>query len=133
MNAPIQTKYSADQLIERYVQLRDDKSALAEVHGAQMKLYNDALEAIEAALQDMLNQTGGDSIKTPHGTAYRSTATTAKIEDWPGFITFVLGTGDTELLVRNVNKSRFEELTQGGVAVPGISTSQIQRINVRRK
>lgn len=132
MNAPVQTKYSAAQLIQRYVQLRDDKSALAEVQAEQMKPFNVALETIEAALQDMLNQTGGDSIKTEHGTAYKSTATTAKMADWPSFITFVQDSGDTELLVQSCNKKRYEELLENGVQVPGITIAQVQRINVRR-
>jgi len=128
----VQTKYSADQLIERYLQIRSDKEALAEVHKGQMAPLNAALDVIETALQDMLNQQGGQSIKTTHGTAYRSTATSAKVEDWPSFITFVQSSGDTELLVRNVNKTRYEELIGSGVQVPGISITQVQRVNIRR-
>lgn len=132
MNHPVQTKYSANQLIGRYIQIRDDKAALADIHKEQMKPFNQQLEVLEAALQDMLNQTGGDSIKTQHGTAYRSTTTAAKVEDWPTFIDFVLSHGDTELLVRNVNKTRFLELAESGVAVPGVGISQFNAVNVRR-
>lgn len=132
MNAPVQTKYSADQLIARYIQIRDDKAALAEVHKEQMKPFNEGLALLETALQDMLNQTGGDSIKTQHGTAYRSTTTATKVEDWPAFIDFVMSSGDTELLVRNVNKTRYLELAEAGQVAPGISTSQFHSVNVRR-
>lgn len=128
----LQTKYSAEQLIQRYVQLRDDKAALAERHKAEMEPYNNALTLIETALQDALNQAGGESIKTKAGTAYKSTATTCKVEDWASFITFVQETGDTELLVRNVNKTRYEELVANSRMVPGISVSTVQRVNVRR-
>lgn len=128
----LQTKYSAEQLIQRYVQMRDDKQALAEQQAAQMKPYNDALQVLETALQDALNQCGGDSIKTKSGTAYKSSATTCKVEDWPSFITFVQETGDMDLLVRNVNKTRYQELIEGGRLVPGISVATVQRVNVRR-
>lgn len=124
--------YTAEQLIDKYVEVRDAKAALAEKHKGEMEPYNKSLEVIEAALQDMLNQTGGDSIKTKAGTAYRSTATTAKMESWPEFIGYVQHTGDYELLVRNVNKTRLEECLNAGRSVPGCSMGQIQRINVRR-
>lgn len=119
-------------LIARYIQVRDDKAAMAKVHAEQMKPFSEALGVLETALQDMLNQVGGDNIKTPSGTAYRSTTTSCKVEDWPGFISFVIDNGDTELLVRNVNKTRFQELAEAGVTVPGISTSQFHAVNVRR-
>lgn len=124
--------YTAEQLIERYVQIRDEVKEISERQAAELAPHRQSLEVIENALQDMLNQTGGDSIKTKAGTAYRSTATTAKVDDWPGFISFVLDSGDTELLVRNVNKTRLTECLEAGRAVPGTSVSAVSRINVRR-
>lgn len=119
-------------MIERYIQIRDEKAALSEKHAAEMAPYNTYLDTLETALQAMLNECGGDSIKTNVGTAYKSTATTAKVADWPSFIDFVLSSGDTELLTRNVNKTRYLELVEGGSNVPGIAIAQIQRVNVRR-
>lgn len=124
--------HTADQLIDAYVKLRDEKASIAERHKAELDPYNGALERLETQLMDMLNAQGGDSIKTKSGTAYRSTATTAKVDDWPAFVTFVLDSGDTELLVRNVNKTRMTELLEAGQSVPGCSQSQVSRINVRR-
>jgi len=124
--------YTAEQLIARYVEVRDEIKALDEAHSEKMRPHRQSLEVIEAALQDMLNTAGGDSIKTSAGTAYRSTATTAKVDSWPEFIGFVLHTGDTELLVRNVNKTRLQECIEGGRIVPGCTMGQVQRINVRR-
>ena len=124
--------HTADQLIAAYVKLRDEKASIAERHKAELDPYIGALERLETQLMDMLNAQGSNSIKTKSGTAYRSTATTAKVDDWPGFITFVLDQGDTELLVRNVNKTRMTELLEAGVVVPGCSQSQVSRINVRR-
>lgn len=124
--------YTAEQLIERYVELRDEIKVLDEAHSEKMKPFRQSLEVLEAALQDMLNTTGGDSIKTKAGTAYRSTATTAKMEDWAAFIGYVQHTGDFELLVRNVNKTRLQECLEAGRSVPGCSMGQVQRINVRR-
>ena len=125
--------WTAEQLIAKFLELRDVKIAeIAERHRAELKPFQDAKDVIETALQNMLNQLGGDSIKTPAGTAYRSTAQNAKVEDWPGFITFVLDSGDTELLVRNVNKTRLLECLEAGRIVPGCSLSQVSRINVRK-
>ena len=124
--------YTAEQMIDRYVAIRDQIAAISEKHKLEMEPYRQSLDVLENALQNMLNEAGGDSIKTKAGTAYRSTATTAKVDDWGAFITFVQTSGDTELLVRNVNKTRLTECVEAGRAVPGCSMGQISRINVRR-
>lgn len=124
--------YSAEQLIDKYVAVRDQIAAISEKHKIELEPSRKSLEVLEAALQAMLDSAGGDSIKTKAGTAYRSTATTAKVDDWAAFITFVNQTGDTELLVRNVNKTRLTECIEAGRLVPGCTMGQIQRINVRR-
>lgn len=124
--------YTAEQLIEKYIAVRDEIAAISEKHKAELEPSRQSLEVLESALTNMLNETGSDSIKTKAGTAYRSTATTAKVEDWPSFITFVQDSGDTELLVRNVNKTRLQECIEAGRMVPGCTMGQISRINVRR-
>lgn len=126
------TTHTADQLIAGYLSLRDQRDAIAERHSAELKPYTEAMEKIGTMLQDMLNAQGGDSIKTKSGTAYRSTATTAKVEDWGLFYTFAQAQNDSELFVRNVNKTRYTEYLERGVSVPGCSLSQVSRINVRR-
>lgn len=124
--------YTAEALIDRYVSLRDEVKEISERHTQELAGHRQSMEVLETALQDMLNQIGGDNIKTKAGTAFRSTATTAKVDDWPAFITFVQQSGDTELLVRNVNKTRLTECLEAGRAVPGTSVSSVSRINVRR-
>ncbi len=124
--------YTAEQLIERYIQIRDQIKVISEKHAEELRPFNDGLSALEMGLQDVLNSTGGDSIKTKAGTAYRSSHTAAKMEDWPSFINFVLQVGDTELLVRSANKTRVLEHMEGGAVVPGVSMSTVNRINVRR-
>ena len=125
-------QWTAEQLIGKYVEIRDGIKEISERHAAELKPHNDALEALAAGLQDVLNAAGGDSIKTAAGTAYRSAITSAKMEDWTAFVNFVQQTGDTELLVRNANKTRVLERLEAGAMVPGVSLSTINRINVRR-
>lgn len=124
--------WTAEQMIEKYVAVRDELKALSEKHALEMQPYNETLNVLEMGLQDVLNTTGGDSIKTKAGTAYRSAHTSTKMEDWPAFVNFVLQVGDTELLVRSANKTRVLEHMEGGAVVPGVAMSTINRINVRR-
>lgn len=124
--------YTAEALIEKYINVRDAIAVISDRHKQELEPHRQSLEVLETALQGMLNDVGGDSIKTPAGTAYRSTATTAKVEDWPAFVTYVSQSGDTELLVRNVNKTRLQECVEAGRLVPGCSMGQVSRINVRR-
>jgi hypothetical protein len=124
--------YTAEQMIARYIEIRDQIEVISERHSEELRPFNEGLSALEMGLQDVLNHAGGDSIKTPAGTAYRSSHTTAKMEDWTSFINFVLQVGDTELLVRSANKTRVLEHMDAGAVVPGVAMSTVNRINVRR-
>ncbi len=124
--------YTAEQMIEKYISIRDQIKDISEKHQQELAPYNEALNVLEMGLQDVLNQVGGDNIKTKAGTAYRSSHVAAKMEDWPSFINFVMQVGDTELLVRSANKTRVLEHMEGGAVVPGVSLSTVHKINVRR-
>lgn len=124
--------WTAEDLIAKYVSLRDEVGRIGERHAAELKPFQEGMEVIATALTDVLNSTGGDSIKTPAGTAYRSTLTSVKMEDWPAFVSFALENGDTELLVRNANKTRVLEYMERGAMVPGVVLSTISKVNVRR-
>lgn len=125
--------YNADQLIQRYVEIRDEKAAVAERHKGEMQPFNDQLEVLENVLLGLLNEQGGQNIKTEHGTAYISEVMNVKVDDWDSFLYYVQRFQAWNMLVRNVNKTAVKELMDGGAAAPpGVSTSTIRGVNVRR-
>lgn len=125
--------YTADQLIAKYVEIRDERNALSERHKAEMVPLTQSLDVIEGALMNMLNEQGGQSIKTGSGTAYRSEVMTCKVEDWDSFFYYVQRFNAQGLLVRNVNKTAVKEMLDAGQSLPpGVSTQTIYNLNVRR-
>lgn len=148
-----------DQVVERYVQLRDQRKAMDDAHAEKVKPLGEALQVMEAWLLAQLNQAKLDAAKTEFGTAYKSTVMSAGIENWDIFLGHVVGraleralaaveNGGSEqdaagaflaspelgFLTRSVTKTAVEEYMQAskGKLPPGIKTAFITKINVRR-
>lgn len=125
--------YSADQLIGRYVEIRDEIAEISERHKAELQPLKASLETLENALMGILNDCGGQNIKTANGTAYRSEVVSMKIDDWDSFLYYVQRFQAWNMLVRNVNKTAVKELLDGGSALPpGIGMTTMFNLNVRR-
>lgn len=125
--------YTAEAVIARYVALRDECDVIAERHAAELKPHRDAMEKLEAWLLASLNAQGADNIKTPQGTAYKSTTLSAKVQDWDALWTFI-ELGHPEFLIHGVNKSAVKEFMDEhlGQQPPGVETVWVTKVNVRR-
>ena len=125
--------YTAEQVIARYVALRDECDQIAKRHAAELKPHHDAMEKLEAWLLATLNGQGADNIKTPQGTAYKSTTLSTKVADWDALWAFI-ELGHPEFLVHGVNKTAVKEFMDEnqGQQPPGVETSWMVKVNVRR-
>lgn len=122
---------NADQLIARYIQLRDYVEKRDKEHAEKLAPYNAALKAIESAGSAMLIEQGGEdgkaNIVTPSGTMYRKRWTAIKMADRPAFFTFVAGDWDARqsFLTSAVTKSEVEDFIEREKAIPpGLDTSR---------
>jgi hypothetical protein len=125
--------YRADEVIERYIKLRDKCDAIMEAANKEMKPYDDAMKTLAAWLGAEMARTGASSIKTAVGTAYTSTVTSTKIVDREKFIAFIeLGHWELANLSASVPETKaFMEQNRG--ALPdGIETSAVIHVRVRR-
>ena len=150
---------TVDQVVGKYVELRDQQRLVSERHSEEMKPFNEALQNIETWLLGHFNANGIESAKTEHGTAYKSTTMSATVENWDALfgmvvshalgralyavemghdedeaITKFCASPELNLLVRGVNKTavkEFMEATNGAVP-PGVKTSFVTKCNVRR-
>lgn len=126
-------QYTVEDVIARYIALRDAKEALAERHKAEMAPYHAQMETIEAWLQAKLIEIGADNIKTESGTAYRSTVQATKVVDWDTLLAYILDSGQHDFLVRNVNKTAvLDHIQKYGAPPGGVEVTQIHKVNVRR-
>ena len=71
--------FTVDQIIEKFVSVRDAIKTISERHAEELKPLCDRLAIFEQALLAKLNADNTDSVKTEHGTAYRSTVMSATV------------------------------------------------------
>jgi hypothetical protein len=124
---------TVDTMIEKYVQLRDRKKLKEDEHKAELAPFNEALSRLEGYMLEALNQAGLDSMKSPHGTAYKSTRTSAKVIDWVTTLNYIKENNAWDLLEARVSKLAAQEIIkETKLPIPGVETSSELCVNVRR-
>lgn len=122
-----------DDLIKKYLKLRDAKSELEAKHKAETQRYTQAMTKIEQLLLAEFNETGQDSAKTAVGTAYKSVRTSAKVADRDAFLDFVRENDAWGFVENRVNKTAVEEfLAEHEQLPPGVDVTRSATINIRR-
>ncbi len=78
-----------DQLVDKYIRIRDKKAEVKKVQQAEIDKFDQALIAIERLFLAEMQRTGAKSVATNHGTAYQRTQTSVTIADREIFRKFV--------------------------------------------
>lgn len=124
---------TVDQAVRAYIKARDMKDALRKKHQAEMEPLNNAMEKLEAWLLKQLNDDAVESMRTAHGTVYKSKRTGAKIEDWDSAFAFIKEHELWHMLEKRVSKTAVDEYMESqGEPPPGVSISVETRVNIRR-
>lgn len=121
------------KLVEIYIELRDRRAkrkAAFENEDADDKTKQ---EKIEGMLLQRFNAEGIDSIKSPAGTAYTSTRTSATVADGEAFFDFCRNNDAWDLVDKRANKTAIAAYrTEHDDLPPGINWSETLVVNVRR-
>lgn len=121
-----------DQAAELYIKLRQKKALLKKKHDAELAPINEKMGKIENAILAYFQKTGQTSAKTPHGTPYITTRTSATVDDREAFIPFVVANKAYEFLTNAVKKEAVEEyMKETGELPPGVKISSMQAVNFR--
>jgi hypothetical protein len=122
-----------DSMIQRYVALRDKKEAIQEKHKTELAPVNEFLSQLEAHMLEAMNQQGLQNVKSPHGTAFKVTRTSATVSDWEQFLAYVRNNEAWDLLERRVAKLAAQAvIEETQTPIPGVETSSEVCVNVRR-
>lgn len=126
--------YSAADLIERYIQLRDEKARLNAELEVKLKPVTESMDAIEQALLVIMQEQGDlTSMKTGAGMAIRSVKTRYDLVDRGAFLDFIRTTGQVEFMeTRVAQKAVAEALEEGKDIPPGVNAASRFSITVRR-
>lgn len=121
------------QMVEKYILLRDKKAEIDKRHKAELAPFNLTMGQLEAFMTDDLNNTGGESLRTEHGTIFKSTRTSATVKDWPLTFEYIQKHDAWDMLEHRVSKTAvLAAIEETGQPVPGVSVSQETTLNIRR-
>lgn len=122
-----------DVLVEKYIKVRDKVAELDEQHKIAIAPYKEVMDKIESALLAHFNETGQESARTAHGTAYRQRATSVTVASRPDFLEFVKANDRWDLVDARAAKKNIEEYLDEHESVPpGINFSASYKVNFRR-
>lgn len=126
-------RMTVDTMIEKYVKLRDRKKELEDAHKSQLAPFNEALDRLEGYMLEAMNEAGLSSMKSPHGTAYKSMRTSAKVIDWMSTLNYIKENNAWDLLEARVSKLAAQQIIEETkLPIPGVETSSEVCVNVRR-
>jgi hypothetical protein len=134
-NVVAQYVLQLDNLVEKYIAVRDKKQEIDKAHKGRMAEYARVMDKIEALILDHFTKTGQDSAKTQHGTAYKSTQTSVKVADRDAFLAFVMeDLAEREIFLESkANKTAVDAwLTEKQELPPGVNVTRINTVNIRR-
>lgn len=122
-----------DQLVAKYVELRDLKAAMKKEYENKVEPVQAALDRIEAHLLKTMADQGSNAIKTSAGTAFIAEKTSATMADWDMFIAYVREHELWNLLNHAANKTGVQEFIAANDNLPpGVTWRVEQAVNIRR-
>ena len=122
-----------DALVEQMVKVRDKLKEADDAHKEKTKVARDYKEKLEGALLAKLNEVGGESVKTAHGTVYRTTRRSATIADGGTFREFVVSNEAFDLVDWRANANAVDDFIKNeGTPPPGINFTTAFTVGVRR-
>ena len=133
MNIHVEIPENIDELVRRYVLLRDRIKEADDAHKSKLKDAKDHLEKLNNTLLARLNDVGGESVKTSHGTVYRTTRRTASIADGDAFRQFVISNEAFDLVDWKANANAVDDfIKQETAPPPGVNFTTAFTVGVRR-
>ena len=78
-----------DQLVDKYIRIRDKKAEVQKVQKAELARFDEALHAIERIFLTHMQENNVNSLNTDHGTAYKKVQTSCTIADRDAFLSFI--------------------------------------------
>jgi hypothetical protein len=127
------TRMTVDNMIERYVLLRDKKKEMEDAYKASVAPLITFMERLEGYMLEAMNESGLSSMKSKHGTSYKSLRTSAKVIDWPAALGYIKANEAWDLLEARVSKLAAQEIIkETKEPIPGVETASEWVVNVRR-
>ena len=125
--------YTRDDIVSKYVQIRDEKTLKRDCHKAKMADLSKRLDIIEGYLLADMRARGENSFSTPSGTAFIKRNEWITVADKEVFLAWVRESGDLNFLTVSASKTNcLEHKENTGVLPPGLNCSASLEVGIRR-
>ena len=122
-----------DSIVSMYVRVRDEKRAIEARHKEELAPLNGSLLKLEAHIQKRLHGMEATSVKTPSGTAYLSTLSKYKVQDYATFFDFVKEHELWHLVdIKPVKAAMDDYAEETNNVLPGLALERSVSARVRR-
>jgi multidrug efflux pump subunit AcrB len=122
-----------EDLIDRYVKLRDRKAVMKAEYEASIAKIDEAMTKVENYILGHLNTNGIDSVGSPAGTAFKQTMTSATVRDWDELLPYIKSHEAWNLLDHRVNKTAVVEFKEANNDLPpGVNWREETVVRIRR-
>lgn len=122
-----------DKIVERYVALRDKKAEMDAAHKANVADVVAAMDRLENAILESLNNQGVESVRTAFGTAMKIKSTSATVADWDMLLGYIQSNERWDMLEKRVNKTAVDQFRAANDDLPpGVNYKEAITIGVRR-
>lgn len=128
-----QPEITSEQLVARYIELRDEQEQLKAKYDAELAESKDFQEAIMDELVHRMQTAGSKTLKTSAGSIISKLTSKFVATDTGEFIRFIRETGQVELLQSRISTSAIKEYVDSGNEVPpGIGIEEAITYTVRK-
>lgn len=123
-----------EQLVQKYVTLRNRKAELKAKFDADTADINQTLDRCEQYFLKTMNAQGLDALPTEFGVPYKQRRTSATVGDWDATLGFIREQEAWHMLEKRVAKNAVEEYrTEHDDLPPGINWREEIVVNVRAR
>ena len=124
-----------DKLVAVYIKLRDKKSELQKEYSEKESEIDAKMDTIKLALLDHCATSGAESVRTAHGTFYRTVKHKYWTSDWESMNRFILENNALDLLEKRLHQTNLRTLLEEhpDKLPPGLNAESEYTITVRRK
>jgi len=122
-----------DDVISTYMKLRGQKQAIEAKVKEEVATITAKMVKLEAYLKQCMDEQGLTSFKSPHGTAFLTTADYANVENWDEVLKFIRDNEAYDLLNKAVSKVAVRSyIEQTKQVPPGVTYGTKLEVNIRK-
>ena len=125
---------SLDKLVATFIKMRDARDEIKREADDKMRDIEAQMQTVNQKILDMLSAQGADSVKTPHGTAYRTVKSRYWTNDWESLYDFIAESDAFDLLEKRIHQSNMKQFLEENPALmpKGINVDSEYQVVVRR-